>query len=130
MKYILSLIVILIASSGFSQNIGEKKTLTLKLMSYECVDNCYISFKDINKGSLYDFHNIDDKINDNNIISKIQEEYYDSNQSDNFKSIGKLYTALVEFKIVKEYEETSEGPKITGKKIKKWTIISLRKLNK
>lgn len=130
MKYILSLIVILIASSGFSQNLGEKKTLTLKLMSYECVDNCYISFKDINKGSLYDFHNIDDKINDNNIISEIEGEYYDSNQSDNFKSIGKLYTAVVEFKIVKEYEETPEGPKITGKKIKKWTIISLRKLNK
>ena len=130
MKYILSLIVILIASSGFSQNLGEKKTLTLKLMNYECVDNCYISFKDINKGSLYDFHNIDNKINDNNIISIIEEEYYASNQSDNFKSIGNLYTAIVEFKIVKDYEETPEGPRLTGKKIKKWMIISLRKLNK
>ncbi len=131
MKYILSLIVILIASSGFSQNIGEKKILTLKLMNYECVDNCYISFKDINKGSLYDFHNVDDKINDNNIIKKIQDEYYASNQSDNFKSIGKLYTAVVEFKIVKEFEETGDGGvEYTGRKIKKWMIISLRNLNK
>jgi hypothetical protein len=130
MKYILSLIVILIASSGFSQNLGEKKTLTLKLMYYECVDNCYISFKDIKKGSEYDFHNIDEKINDNNILSKIKEEYYASNQSDNFKSIGKLYTAVVEFKIVNEIEETEYGLRKTGRKIKKWTIISLRKFIK
>jgi hypothetical protein len=130
MKYILSLIVILIASSGFSQNLGEKKTLTLKLMYYECVDNCYISFKDIKKGSEYDFHNIDNKINDNKIISKIQDEYYASEKSDNFKSIGKLFTAVVEYKIVKEYmEDGNGGVEYTGKKIKKWMIISLRKLN-
>ena len=129
-KYIVSLIVILITSSVFSQKLAEKKTLTLKLVSYECADNCYISFKDIVKGSEYDFHNIDDKINDNNIIDKIQEEYYASDQSSNIKSIGNLYTAVVEFKITKEFEETEYGPKPTGKKIKKWMIISLKKLNK
>ena len=129
-KYIASLIVILITSIAFSQKLAEKKTLTLKLVSYECGDNCYISFKDIIKGSEYDFHNIDDKINDNNIINKIQEEYYASDQSSNFKSIGNLFTAVVEYKIVKEFEETEYGPRPTGKKLKKWMIISLKKLNK
>ncbi len=129
-NYIVSIIFILITSSAFSQKLGEKKTLTLKLMSYECADNCYISFKDIVKGSEYDFHNIDDKINDNNIINKIQDEYYASDQSTNFKSIGNLYTAIVEYKIVKEFEETEYGPKPTGKKIKKWMITSLKKINK
>ncbi|WP_396209278.1 hypothetical protein [Flavobacterium sp.] len=127
MKIIVSIIVLLITSSSFSQKIGERKTLTLKLMSYECVDNCYISFKDIVKGSDYDFHNIDDKINDNNIIAKIQDEYYASEQSNNFKSIGKLYTAVVEYKIVKEFEESGDGGlEYTGKKIKKWMIINLK----
>jgi hypothetical protein len=132
MKHILTLIVILITSSAFSQKLGTKKTLTLKLTSYECVDNCYISFKDIEKGSDYDFHNIDDKINDNNLIKKIQDEYYASDQSDNFKSIGKLFTAVVEYKITKEFEESGDGGReLTGKKIKKWMIISLnKKLNK
>lgn len=127
MKIIVSIIAILIANSSFSQKIGERKTLTLKLMSYECVDNCYISFKDIVKGSDYDFHNIDDKINDNNIIANIQDEYYASEQSSNFKSIGKLYTAVVEYKIVKEYEESGDGGReYTGKKIKKWMIVNLK----
>ena len=132
MKHILTLIIILFTSSAFSQKLGTKKTLTLKLMSYECVDNCYISFKDIEKGSDYDFHNIDDKINDNNLIKKIQDEYYASDQSDNFKSIGKLFTAIVEYKITNEFEESGDGGReLTGKKIKKWMIISLnKKLNK
>ena len=129
-KFFVGVIFILTTSIAFSQKLGEKKTLTLKLMSYECGDNCYISFKDIVKGSEYDFHNIDDKINDNNIIIKIQDEYYASDQSSNFKSIGNLYTAVVEFKITKEFEETESGPKPTGKKIKKWMIISLKNLNK
>ena len=132
MKHILTLIIILFTSSAYSQKLGTKKTLTLKLMSYECVDNCYISFKDIEKGSDYDFHNIDDKINDNNLIKKIQDEYYASDQSDNFKSIGKLFTAVVEYKITKEFEESGDGGReLTGEKIKKWMIISLnKKLNK
>jgi hypothetical protein len=37
---------------------------------------------------------------------------------------------VVEYKIVKEFEETEYGPRPTGKKIKKWMIISLKKLNK
>ena len=131
MKNILVLFIsVLITSSAFSQKLGDKKTLTLKLMSYECGDNCYISFKDIQKGSEYDFHNIDDKINDNNIIAKIQDEYYASDQSNNFKLIGKLYTAVVEYKTVKEFEETEYGPRPTGKKSKKWMIISLKKQTK
>ena len=129
-KYIASLIVILITVSAFSQKLAEKKILTLKLVSYECGDNCYITFKDIVKGSEYDFHNIDDKINDNNILNKIQEEYYASDQSSNFKLIGNLFTAVVEYKIVKEFEESEYGPRPTGKKIKKWMIISLKNLNK
>ena len=127
MKHIVTFIFILIANSAFSQKLGTKKTITLKLTSYECVDNCYISFKDIEKGSEYDFHNIDNTTNDNKLIKKIEDEYYASNQSVNFKSIGKLYTAIVEYKITKEFEETEYGPKPTGKKIKKWIIISLNK---
>ena len=126
MKNIVSLILILITSYAYSQKLGEKKTLTLKLISYECVDNCYISFKDVEKGSEYDFHNVDKKIKDNNIIDKIQEEYYASEETGSFKSIGKLYTVVVEYKLIQDYEETEYGPKYKGKKIKKWMIISLK----
>jgi hypothetical protein len=126
MKNIVSLILILITSIAYSQKLGEKKTLTLKLISYECGDNCYISFKDVEKGSEYDFHNVDKKIKDNNIIDKIQEEYYASEETGSFKSIGKLYTAVVEYKLIQDYEETEYGPKYKGKKIKKWMIISLK----
>ena len=125
-KNIVSLILILITSIAYSQKLGEKKTLTLKLISYECGDNCYISFKDVEKGSEYDFHNVDKKIKDNNIIDKIQEEYYASEETGSFKSIGKLYTAVVEYKLIQDYEETEYGPKYKGKKIKKWMIISLK----
>jgi hypothetical protein len=126
MKNIVSLILLLITSIAYSQKLGEKKTLTLKLISYECGDNCYISFKDVEKGSEYDFHNVDKKIKDNNIIDKIQEEYYASEETGSFKSIGKLYTAVVEYKLIQDYEETEYGPKYKGKKIKKWMIISLK----
>ena len=127
MKNIVSLILLLITSIAYSQKLGEKKTLTLKLISYECVDNCYISFKDVEKGSEYDFHNVDKKIKDNNIIDKIQEEYYVAEDTGgSFKSIGKLYTAVVEYKLIQDYEETENGPKYKGKKIKKWMIISLK----
>ena len=126
MKNIVSLMLILITSIAYSQKLGEKKTLTLKLISYECGDNCYISFKDVEKGSEYDFHNVDKKIKDNNIIDKIQEEYYASEETGSFKSIGKLYTAVVEYKLIQDYEETEYGPKYKGKKIKKWMIISLK----
>ncbi len=127
MKNIVSLILILITSIAYSQKLGEKKTLTLKLISYECGDNCYISFKDVEKGSEYDFHNVDKKIKDNNIIDKIQEEYYVAEDTGgSFKSIGKLYTAVVEYKLIQDYEETENGPKYKGKKIKKWMIISLK----
>ena len=126
MKNIVSLILILITSIAYSQKLGEKKTLTLKLISYECGDNCYISFKDVEKGSEYDFHNVDKKIKDNNIIDKIQEEYYASEETGSFKSIGKIYTAIVEYKLIQDYEETEYGPKYKGKKIKKWMIISLK----
>lgn len=127
MKNIVSLILILITSIAYSQKLGEKKTLTLKLISYECGDNCYISFKDVEKGSEYDFHNVDKKIKDNNIIDKIQEEYYVAEDTGgSFKSIGKLYTAVVEYKLIQDYEETEYGPKYKGKKIKKWMIISLK----
>ena len=125
-KNIVSLMLILITSIAYSQKLGEKKTLTLKLISYECGDNCYISFKDVEKGSEYDFHNVDKKIKDNNIIDKIQEEYYASEETGSFKSIGKLYTAVVEYKLIQDYEETEYGPKYKGKKIKKWMIISLK----
>ena len=119
MKNIVSLILILITSIAYSQKLGEKKTLTLKLISYECGDNCYISFKDVEKGSEYDFHNVDKKIKDNNIIDKIQEEYYVAEDTGgSFKSIGKLYTAVVEYKLIQDYEETENGPKYKGKKIK------------
>lgn len=127
MKNIVSLILLLITSIAYSQKLGEKKTLTLKLISYECGDNCYISFKDVEKGSEYDFHNVDKKIKDNNIIDKIQEEYYVAEDTGgSFKSIGKLYTAVVEYKLIQDYEETENGPKYKGKKIKKWMIISLK----
>ena len=125
-KNIVSLILILITSIAYSQKLGEKKTLTLKLISYGCGDNCNISFKDVEKGSEYDFHNVDKKIKDNNIIDKIQEEYYAAEETGSFKSIGKLYTAVVEYKLIQDYEETENGPKYKGKKIKKWMIISLK----
>ncbi len=125
-KNIVSLMLILITSIAYSQKLGEKKTLTLKLISYECGDNCYISFKDVEKGSEYNFHNVDDKIKDNNIIDKIEGEYYASMETGSFKSIGKLYTAVVEYKLIQDFEETPEGPIKKGKKIKKWMIISLK----
>jgi hypothetical protein len=126
-KNIVSLILILITSIAYSQKLGEKKTLTLKLISYGCGDNCNISFKDVEKGNEYDFHNVDKKIKDNNIIDKIQEEYYVAEDTGgSFKSIGKLYTAVVEYKLIQDYEETENGPKYKGKKIKKWMIISLK----
>ena len=102
MKHILTLIVILITSSAFSQKLGTKKTITLKLTSYECVDNCYISFKDIEKGSEYDFHNIDNTTNDNNLIKKIEDVKEDAKDEIIHVRVEELYRG-------KKWNEKLEG---------------------
>jgi len=41
-----------------AQTLGAKKNITLKLMSYECGDFCYIELQDITSKITYSYDNI------------------------------------------------------------------------
>lgn len=128
MKKIFSFALLLCCFTSFSQSIGIKKEIVLRLYSYSCGDNCYIKFKDDVKGTVYDFHNIDGKTKDNNNLKEIQDSYYASGESENFKLIGQVYSATIEYRTTKEFNEGFEGREYTGKVIKKWMINSLKKI--
>lgn len=118
-----------------AQKVGERRTITLKLNSYICESACTmlceIEFEDIEKGIKYDFCNVDRKIDDNGIIKRIQDLYYEADEDDR-DSRGQLYTAVLEFKyvnkcVVKMDPEGIHYWSTLRKKEYKWKIIKLRK---
>lgn len=127
MKGIVCSIIMLITTlTCYSQTIGQKKNIKLKLISYGCGDNCYIELKDVEKGIIYNFHNIDKRTQDNGILKAIQNDYYAANENDS-KLVGQVYTAIIEYRITDEFQEGPEGHESTNRKVKKWMINSLKK---
>jgi hypothetical protein len=135
MKYFFLLILIVVLTfnqSAIAQKIGDKKSATLQLKDYSCGDNCYIEFKDVYTGESYDFHNIDDKTDDDGILSDISNEYdaiESGTATGEMRSIGKLYNVEFEYKKVRKWVETEYGPKESKKWTKTWIMKRIRKLN-
>jgi hypothetical protein len=112
-----------------AQTLGAKKNITLKLMSYECGDFCYIELQDITSKITYSYDNIDQKTKDNGILKAIQDAYYKNGDSDK-KIIGKIYKAVIEYRktdIWTTPQSTEDTPVKTGKKKSMWMINSLSK---
>lgn len=125
-KFLILLNLLILGSISIcnAQILGTKKNVVLKLISFECGDNCSIELKDISSGVVYNFDNFDEKTKDNGILEIIQELYYNGE-----KTSGKLYKATIEFRktnIMKQLN-TDEPPVKTGKQKTKWMINSLSK---
>ncbi len=129
-----SLFIMFLFIVGFSSNfcsaqtLGSKKNVTLKVIGYQCGDNCGIELKDINTGKIYSFDNIDEETKDHGILERLQNIYYENGESDK-KFVGNIYKAVIEFRKTKIYREVSsdEAPVYTGKKKSMWMINSLTK---
>lgn len=109
-------------------NLTQVETnVKVKLLFYECGDNCYVEFQRIDKPSIiYDFHNFDTDYYGGDAIKAIENHYYNYNNIDAL--IGKIYIADFSYKKVEEFEETEYGPRNTGKYVEKWVITKLYEL--
>lgn len=80
MKHVVLMMAIMLVCfvvESKSQKLGDTKTITLELLDYSCGDNCYIDFKDVSTGEVYNYDNIDEKTDDAGILSEISGEYDD-----------------------------------------------------
>lgn len=126
---ITAFIILALVNNTNAQTLGTKKNITLKLMSYECGDYCYIELQDITSKITYSYDNIDQKTKDNGILNAIQDGYYKNDGSDkNLK--GKIYKAVIEYRktdIWTTPNSTEDSPVKTGKKKSMWMINLLSK---
>ena len=126
---ITAFIILALVNNTNAQTLGTKKNITLKLMSYECGDYCYIELQDITSKITYSYDNIDQKTKDNGILNAIQDAYYKNDGSDkNLK--GKIYKAVIEYRktdIWTTPNSTEDSPVKTGKKKSMWMINLLSK---
>lgn len=135
MKHVVLITAIMLVSfvaEVKSQKLGATKTVTLELLDYSCGDNCYIDFKDVSTGEVYNYDNIDEKTDDAGILSEISGEYDDlmsENSSGKMRSVGKLYTAELVYKKVRVWVGTQYGRKETKKWTKSWIMKSISKSN-
>lgn len=109
-----------------AQTIGSKKNITLKLVTYQCGDECYLELKDVATGKVFSFENVDDKSKGQDVFTYIQDTYYNNGESDK-KLVGKLFKAIIEYRYKDIMVQTSpdEAPKKTGKKKLQWMINSI-----
>ena len=124
--------LLLLSFNCFSQKLGSKKIITVQLKSYGCGDFCYITFVNINQPKIeYSFDNIDAKTKDHGNLQAIQDEYYKSEENDNAILKKGLYSIKLEYRLIDEYVNTGieEQPKKTGRKLKRWMINNLTKIN-
>jgi NADH:ubiquinone oxidoreductase subunit 3 (subunit A) len=123
MKKIIFLLLSMTAIAASAQTIGTKKKATVKLLSYECGDFCYIDLKDEKNNISYTFENVDEKTKNNEIFQAIQNDYYAASDGVG-KMIGQEFVISLEFRFTDElkYESTEEPPHKTGKKLKRWMI--------
>lgn len=127
MKRILVVFVILLISNEcYSQAVGTKKTINVKLISYGCgADLCGIELKDFSSNKIYTFDNIRTTLSE---ITSIQDDYYKNNEHSSF--IGVVYKAIVVYKSVNKYEQDDSGVLTAEQKkmkVKRWIIVSLKK---
>jgi len=133
-KYLLTVSILCFINNIINaQAIGTKKEAVLKLVEYFCTeDDCFIKLKDINNGKIYDFFNFDEKTKPG-VLKEIQDRYFKNGETGIKSFIGKNFTAVLEFRKIDEYkyDEGTDAPaQKTGKKINKWMINSLNKINK
>ncbi len=116
---------------SFSKVLGTRKEVILKFVYYGCEDGCSCGMKDIKSGEDYEMSGmIDEKTKTNGIFEEIEGIYYKNNQSD-AKLKGKIFKVSFEYRNTDEYEfiSTDLPPKKTGKKIAKWMINTITKMN-
>ena len=126
---ITAFIILALVNNMNAQTLGTKKNITLKLMSYQCGDLCYIELQDVISKAIYGYDNIDQKTKDNGILKAIQDAYYKNDESDK-KLKGKIYKAVIEYRKTDIWtipNSIEEPPVKTGKKKSMWMINSLSK---
>lgn len=123
MKKIILVLLSMATVGVYAQTIGAKKKATVKLLSYECGDFCYIDLKDEKNETSYSFDNVDEKTKTNDIFQAIQEDYYAAKEGVG-KMIDQEFVVSLEYRLTDElkYESTEEPPHKTGKKLKRWMI--------
>jgi hypothetical protein len=127
---ILSILSIFASVNICGQKIGEKVITTLKLKSYSCGDGCYYEFVDAKTKKQYIFARLNQF--DNNVKGQwklaIDEIEENCNGNDDCKFDNQIYSAIIIYKNVDEYQWTGEEWIKTGKKEKAWVITNLSKL--
>jgi len=114
----IAITILAFLSQANAQTFGNKRNITLKLMSYQCGDYCGIDLKDVKTGVSYGFDNIDEKTKDFGILETIQNLYYKNGESDK-GLVGKIYKAVIEYRKtdVGKMPKSTDEPRVkTAKK--------------
>lgn len=121
---IIALFFIAINFNCYSQAPNPTKKIKLKFESYSYNDVEHWDFKEVNSDTSVDFEWDEKYVG---YLSAREEIIQSCDDNFNCSKKGQIYDAILQYKLLNEYEWDGEKSVKTGKKYKGWALISLKK---